>query len=167
MTVQVSEGTWIESITLFELIRDGDYAGAISLLDTSSDPATALYGLGRLFHCFFNAVDHDAINAFAETARTMPPPRVPSSLSYTPPINELASSHIALIVDENKVHHEPEIAVLDSHTLQLPPTSPLVLERSCGTNIDVIFVDPQNSNNAYRFPGLLTAEGTITLRKRY
>lgn len=165
--MQTSEGTWLESITLFEQIREGNYEEAFSLLDSSSDPATALYGLGRLFHCFFNTVDGHVIEAFAETARKMPPPCIPPSLTHAPSISELASSYIALIADENRVHHEPELAVINNHTLQLPPSSQLVAESYSGTEVEVIFVDPCNQESSYRFPGHLTTEGIIILRGQH
>lgn len=74
MNQQAKEGAWIEAITMFEQVRNGDYGGAAALLHSSREPDLVLNGLLRLLGLFFRGEECAKLEHFAETARKMGPP---------------------------------------------------------------------------------------------
>ncbi|MGO2747119.1 pyridoxamine 5'-phosphate oxidase family protein [Microbacterium sp.] len=69
MTAETSrEGTWLESIGLFQQTRAGDHQAAMRLLETSADPATVVHGLFRMLVVFLRGEDADKLERFVDAS---------------------------------------------------------------------------------------------------
>lgn len=164
--MNTTEGSWIESITLFQQIRDGDYNTAVALLDSSDDPSATLYGFARLIHTFLRAEDSRKLDHFTEVARRMQPPSAPPLiLEKLPPLDQLTASAIALVADETQVIHIPNLIALDIHRLYIPEDYQAQCSHFQGKDVEVIFVDPHNCAETMRFAGTVCDGWVITIHK--
>ncbi|GFZ98965.1 pyridoxamine 5'-phosphate oxidase family protein [Nesterenkonia alkaliphila] len=62
------EGTWLESIGLFQQARAGDHQAAMRLLETSADPAAAVHGLLRMLVVFLRGEESDKLERFVDAS---------------------------------------------------------------------------------------------------
>ncbi|MFV8381341.1 hypothetical protein [Corynebacterium hindlerae] len=165
------QGAWLESITLFQQLRDGDFVGAHRLLTSASDPTATLHGIARMFHVFLQSEPPTKLDHFMDTARTMAPPpplhtpqqHIPAArpeLRIVPSLSTLLHTHCALIAGTTRagtpfVLHDPYLEATTDSTLTFSATSPLARQLpSCGT-VEVVFRDNAHTTD-FRFTGRLT-----------
>ena len=68
------QGSWLETIALFETIREGNQPAALRLLQTSAAREAVLGGLLGLIELYFRNEEDDKIEGFLAAAHSAGPP---------------------------------------------------------------------------------------------
>ncbi|WP_420679680.1 hypothetical protein [Corynebacterium striatum] len=68
------QGSWLETIALFEAIREGNQAAALRLLQTSAAREAVLGGLLGLIELYFRNEEDDKVEGFLAAAHSVGPP---------------------------------------------------------------------------------------------
>ena len=68
------QGSWLETIALFEAIREGNQPAAMRLLDTSAEREAVLGGLLGLIELYFRHEEGDKVDGFLTAAHAAGPP---------------------------------------------------------------------------------------------
>lgn len=80
------EGSWLESITLFQAVREGEQKHAIKLLETSRDREEVTRGLLSLLGVYLCGEDPTKLDHFIAVSHRMGPPPRYGSGPYLPPM---------------------------------------------------------------------------------
>lgn len=81
------EGTWLESIALFQAIREGNQPAAVQLLHSSTNRDAVISGLLSILGMFLRAEDPAKLDKLIAASHRAGPPPAYGARPYLPPLD--------------------------------------------------------------------------------